>query len=62
MELDVVRYYVVSGNRKVTLLTGVAIQMKQLVSTLIFIYCFTAQVLKVCGTPGPIACSKTKTL
>ena len=26
----------------------------------IFIYCFTAQVLKVCRTPGPTACSKTK--
>ena len=23
-------------------------------------YCFTAQVLKVCRTPGPTACSKTK--
>jgi len=23
-----------------------------------FIYCFTAQVLKVCRTPGPIACSR----
>ena len=28
----------------------------------LFIYCFTAQALKVCKTPGPTACSKTKTL
>ena len=27
---------------------------------ILFIYCFTAQVLKVCRTPGPTACSKTK--
>ena len=27
-----------------------------------FISCFTAQVLKVCRTPGPTACSKTKIL
>jgi len=26
----------------------------------VFIYCFTAQVLKVCRTPGPTAYSKTK--
>ena len=26
----------------------------------LFIYCFTAQVLKVCRTPGPTACSETK--
>jgi len=26
------------------------------------IYCFTAQVLKVCRTPGPTACSKIKML
>ena len=25
-------------------------------------YCFTAQVLKVCRTPGPTACSRTKML
>ena len=25
-----------------------------------FIYCFTAQVLKVCRTPGPTDCSRTK--
>jgi len=28
----------------------------------LFIYCFTAQVLKVCRTPGPTTCSKTKML
>jgi len=28
----------------------------------LFIYCFVAQVLKVCGAPGPTSCSKTKTL
>ena len=28
----------------------------------IFIYCFTAQVLQVCRSPGPTACSKTKIL
>ena len=26
----------------------------------LFIYCFTAQVLKVCRTPGPTACSRAK--
>ena len=26
----------------------------------LFVYCFTAQVLKVCRTPGPTACSETK--
>ena len=28
----------------------------------LFIYCFTAQVLKVCRTPGPTACSRTNML
>ena len=28
----------------------------------LFIYCFAAQVLKVCRTPGSTACSRTKML
>ena len=30
------------------------------VTIALYDYCFTAQVLKVCRTPGPTACSKTK--
>jgi len=29
---------------------------------ILFVYCFTAQVLKVCRTPGPTTCSRTKML
>ena len=28
----------------------------------LFVYCFTAEVLKVCKTPGSTACTKTKML
>jgi len=32
------------------------------VHVLYYLFCFTAQVLKVCRTPGPTACTKIKML
>ena len=47
---------------KFVLLTKCILWQEMLQFPRLFIYCFTAQVLKVCRTPGPIPCSATKML